>query len=65
MEDTLGWIIVGVIYLAILYRLVRPSSQGPVLVQNVGNMLADLVRGVTGEVYDPKTKKWSSAPANG
>lgn len=61
MEDTLGWIIVGVIYLAILYRLVRPSSDGPKLILNVGNTLADLVRGVTGETYDPKTKKWSAA----
>lgn len=43
------WIImVGVIYIAILYMLVRPSSSGPQLVTTVLDAISDLVKGTTG-----------------
>lgn len=39
---------VGIIYLAILFVLVRPDSQGPTLVTNVSDGLTNLIKAATG-----------------
>lgn len=39
---------VGVIYLAALFVLVRPGSSGPTLVTNVSNGLTNLITAATG-----------------
>lgn len=41
-------VIVLIVYLAIVFTLVRPRSQGPQLVENVGNALSGLVKAATG-----------------
>lgn len=40
--------LVLIVYLAIIFTLVRPRSQGPQLVENVGNGLIGLVKAGTG-----------------
>lgn len=40
--------LVGIIYLAILFVLVRPDSQGPTLVTNVSDGLTNLIKAATG-----------------
>jgi hypothetical protein len=60
MKDKVTWFIAAVIYLAILYTLVRPGSKGTVIIGNIGTMLTDLVRGVSGQTYNASTKSWSS-----
>jgi hypothetical protein len=40
--------VVGIIYLAILFVLVRPNSQGPTLVSNVSDGLTNLIKAATG-----------------
>lgn len=60
MRDSAALFIIGVIYLAILYRLVRPASQGPKIIDTVLGTFADLVRGVTGETFDTNTSTWST-----
>ena len=47
MKD-FGTFLVGVIYLAVLFVLVRPGSQGPKLVNNVSDGLIGLVKAGTG-----------------
>jgi hypothetical protein len=61
MKDKITLLIVAIVYIAIIYRLVRPSSKGPQIVLNLGNVLADLVRGATGETYNATTGKWSAS----
>jgi hypothetical protein len=39
---------VAVVYLAALFVLVRPQSQGPTLVENVSNGLTNLITAATG-----------------
>jgi hypothetical protein len=41
-------ILVLIVYLAIVFTLVRPKSQGPTLVTNVGNSLTNLINAATG-----------------
>lgn len=41
-------VIVLIIYLAMLFTLVRPRSQGPTLVKNTGNALSGLIKSATG-----------------
>lgn len=41
-------VLVLIVYLAIVFTLVRPRSQGPQLVENVGNALSGLVKAATG-----------------
>jgi hypothetical protein len=41
-------LIIGIIYLAILFTLVRPKSQGPALVSSVSNGLSNLIKSATG-----------------
>jgi hypothetical protein len=48
MKGDFWFIMVGVIYVAILYMLVRPSSTGPALVTTVLDSISDLVKGTTG-----------------
>lgn len=49
--DKFTWLIVGVIYIAILYSLVRPGSKGTQTVNQVFTLFTDMVRGATGETY--------------
>jgi hypothetical protein len=48
MGKDFGTFLVGIIYLAILFVLVRPGSQGPTLVSNVSSGLTGLVNAGTG-----------------
>jgi hypothetical protein len=59
MKDMIGFFIVAIVYIAILYVLVRPGSKGATAVQSIFTTFTDLVRGVTGQTYDSKTGKWS------
>jgi hypothetical protein len=58
VRDTVTFVIVGVIYLAILYTLVKPSSTGPQILENLLGTFTDLVRGTTGETYS--NGQWST-----
>jgi hypothetical protein len=60
MRDNIAFFIVGVIYVAIVYSLVRPGSTGATLVKTVTGTFADLVRGVSGQTYNPSTQAWSA-----
>lgn len=48
MEKDLGAFLIGVVYLAVLFVLVRPGSQGPSLITNVSNGLTGLIKAGTG-----------------
>ena len=48
MSKDLGTFLVGIVYLAILFVLVRPGSQGPTLIGNVATGLQGLVTAGTG-----------------
>ena len=48
MGDAAGTFLVGIIYLAVLFVLVRPGSQGPTLIHNVADGLSNLVNAGTG-----------------
>lgn len=48
MSGAFGTFLVGIIYLAVLFVLVRPNSQGPTLVKNVADGLSSLVNAGTG-----------------
>lgn len=48
MTNAFGTFLVGIIYLAVLFVLVRPGSQGPTLITNVSNGLSGLVNAGTG-----------------
>lgn len=48
MSAAFGTFLVGIIYLAVLFVLVRPNSQGPTLVTNVADGLSNLVNAGTG-----------------
>lgn len=41
-------VIVLIVYLAIVFTLVRPKSQGPALVTDSGNALSNLIKAATG-----------------
>lgn len=41
-------IIVLIIYLAMIFTMVRPNSQGPTLVTNTGQALSGLIKQATG-----------------
>jgi hypothetical protein len=40
--------LIGLLYVAALFLLVRPQSQGPTLVENTSNGLTDLIKSATG-----------------
>lgn len=48
MTDSIWYVLIGVIYLAILMLLVRPSSKGPAIITQVFDALASLLKGTTG-----------------
>lgn len=48
MKLNLTEIFVLLLYLAALFTLVRPNSQGPTLVKNFTGGIADLVKAATG-----------------
>lgn len=48
MTKDLGTFLVGIIYLSVLFVLVRPGSQGPTLISNVSGGLTNLVKAGTG-----------------
>jgi hypothetical protein len=41
-------VITLIVYLAIIFTMVRPHSQGPVLVKNSGDALTGLIKAATG-----------------
>jgi len=59
MRDKIGYFIAAIIYVAILYTLVRPGSKGTQIIGSIGTALTDLVRGVAGQTYNASTEKWS------
>lgn len=48
MTKDLGAFLIGIVYLSVLFVLVRPGSQGPTLISNVGNSLTGLIKAGTG-----------------
>lgn len=48
MTKDFGTFLVGIVYLAVLFTLVRPGSQGPKLVNSVSSGLTNLVKAGTG-----------------
>lgn len=60
MRDQITYLVVGVIYVAILFALVRPGSKGTVIVSSMGSLLSDLVRGTTGQTFNSSTNTWST-----
>lgn len=48
MAKDFGTFLIGIVYLAVLFVLVRPGSQGPTLVSSVGNGLQGLITAATG-----------------
>lgn len=48
MSQNIGTFLIGAVYLAVLFVLVRPGSQGPALVGNVAKGLTDLISAATG-----------------
>ncbi len=48
MTKDLGAFLIGTVYLAVLFVLVRPGSQGPTLITNVSNGLTGLIKAGTG-----------------
>lgn len=61
MRDQIGVFLVGILYLVILYVLVRPSSKGPTIINSILGTFADLVRGVSGQTFDSSTNSWKAA----
>lgn len=51
MRDNIGFFIMGIIYLAILYTLVKPGSKGPQILESLLGAFTDLVRGTTGQTF--------------
>lgn len=47
MNRVIDWLIL-LLYVAALFLLLRPGSQGPVLVEKTGKALVDLVGAATG-----------------
>jgi hypothetical protein len=50
--NKVGWFIAAIIYLAILYSLVRPGSNGPKIITTLFGTMTDLVRGTVGYTYN-------------
>lgn len=49
--DKVGWFVAAIIYLAILYTLVRPNSNGPTIINTLFGTMTDLVKGTVGYTY--------------
>ena len=52
-------VVLLVIYLGAVFTLVRPGSQGPVLVGNIGDAVSGLISAAVG------TGGWSQVPSSG
>lgn len=48
MTDSAWYLIVGAVYLGILMLLVRPSSNGPAIINQLFDAFASLLKGTTG-----------------
>lgn len=48
VKDSIWYVVIAVIYLAILMILVRPSSKGPAIIGQLLDALSDLLKGTTG-----------------
>jgi hypothetical protein len=48
MGKDLGTFLIAIVYLAILFVLVRPGSAGPTLIKNVSDGLTSLINAGTG-----------------
>lgn len=59
MNFSFAWFLTAIVYLAILFVLVRPGSKGPAILQQVLGTFTDLVRGVSGQTFDSSSGKWS------
>lgn len=53
-------LIAAIIYMAIIYMLVRPGSTGPAIVDSIFATLSDLVRGSIGYTYNSSTGAWTA-----
>lgn len=60
MRENIAFFVTGVIYLAVLYVLVRPNSTGPQVLEKILTTFSDLVRGVAGQTYNSSTGQWST-----
>lgn len=47
MKD-IGAFLIGIVYLAVIFVLVRPGSQGPTLITNISSGLSGLINAGTG-----------------
>jgi hypothetical protein len=47
MDKAFEWL-VAIVYLAVVFVLVRPGSQGPGLVESIGNSISNIVKAATG-----------------
>lgn len=59
-KDRIFTLIAAVFYIAIIYVLVRPGSNGPTIVTNIFDAFSDLVRGTVGYTYDTSSNSWSA-----
>lgn len=59
-RDMVFTLIAAIFYLAILYLLVRPSSNGPSIINTIFTSFSDLVRGTIGYTYDNSTGEWNA-----
>lgn len=48
MRNTVGAFLLAVVYLAVIFVLVRPGSQGPSLVTSISTGITNLISGATG-----------------
>jgi hypothetical protein len=60
VKPTLTTFAAGILYLAIVYMLVRPGSNGATAIALFLSTFSDLVRGVTGQTYNSSSGTWSS-----
>lgn len=62
MKEKAFWFFAAIVYLSILFTLVRPNSKGPFLVGAVLGALTDLVKGAAG--YSYSNGNWSAPNGN-
>jgi hypothetical protein len=48
MSKDIGTFLVGIVYLSILFLLVRPGSNGPAIIKSVSGGLSSLISAATG-----------------
>lgn len=52
IKDSSFMLVSAMVYLAIVYMLVRPGSNGPTIVNKIFSIFSDLVRGSIGYTYN-------------